>query len=353
MDDPHPAPETPELRRVARVEDEPGRADILIAPANARDPSLEPRHPEALVAQPERLCEEQRAPGAGIRDREDQRRKLIPREQFGRGAPERDGANRQFEEVGGNETDREERDREEREEPRHQGDLTALQDVVDDAGDREAEPDAGEHEQRHRLPLDLRPSGEDHDLTHEFGGLRRPPGPEKADQRRNQEEPGPEPKPVEPSHAGERRLAGGDGPAFDLADDDELGHDSDPEQPPDREPVGRHEVGPEEELTASQTHAERDDGGPDDVPEAGHPGHAADELERRAVTAVGKGFRLRRVRQGALVERLVHAVTVLLSLLVARGDRVRRHRAGSLPGQGVGGSKRPSGTVSPAATSSK
>ena len=95
-----------------------------------------------------------------------------------------------------------------------------------------------------------------------------------------------------------RRLAGGDGPAFDLADDDELGHDPDPEQPPDREPVGRHEVGPEEELAAPQAHAERDDGRTDDVPEPGHARHAADELEWAAVTGVGKGVGVRRVGQG-------------------------------------------------------
>ena len=353
VDDPHPASETPELGGIVRVEDEPGRADVLIASTDAGDPSLEPRHPEALVAQPERLREEQRAPRPGIRHREDQRGKLIAREQFGRGATEGAGADHQFKQVRRDKADNQKRDEQQGEEPGHQRDLAPFQNVVDDPGHREPEPDEKEHEQRHRLPLDLRAAADHDDLAHELRRLRGPAGPEEAHQRRDEEEPRPEPEPVEPSHAGERRLAGRDRPAFDLPDDDELGHNADPEQPPDGEAVRGDEVGPEQEFATAQAHAERDDGGADDVPEARHARHAPDELEGRPVAALREVGGVRRVRYRALVERLIDAVPVPASLLVARGDRVRHHGPGFGFVQDVGGSKRPSGTVSPAATSSK
>jgi len=127
--------------------------------------------------------------------------------------------------------------------------------------------------------------------------LGRPAGPEETDESRHQEEPGPESPTSKPGHAAEHRLASGDGPSLDLLQYHELRDHADPKQPPNRESGDGHEVGPQQELPGAQSHAQRDHGWADQMPQFWNTGDFLVELEWRAGASTGEAVSLGRVRQ--------------------------------------------------------
>ena len=326
------------MRFRAGVEHVTSSADVFVGAANAGDAPLVGGHAEPLVPQPQRLGQQQGPAGSGVGHGKEEGGELGAGEQRLGCRAEGDRPAAQGPDVLRYDAHHQERHGQHGEEPEYQADLESLQGVVDDLGCCQTDPDEGQHGQGDGLPWKDPPGGGGNDVTGELGRLRRPAGPEEADEGRPEEKPGPYPPAGESGHAAEHRFARGDGPPLDLLQHHELRHDPDPEQPPNRESVDGYQIGPQQKLAGAQSHAERDNGWADQMPQSRNAGDFLVELERWAVASMGEFISLGRVWQGGVVEWMKHARPVFSSSGIGTADLVIRRGLGHLDSRGKDGS---------------